>query len=58
MASERLGGLATPDIPQFRGRITSARDEDILVGAEGQTILFEMSNFVKEGKALSGVHTS
>ena len=33
--SKCLSGLATPDVPQFCGCVTSTRDEDVLIGAEG-----------------------
>lgn len=32
MAGEGLDGLASPDIPQFRERVTSSGDEGVLVG--------------------------
>lgn len=53
MPSECLNGLATPNIPQFRGRIAGAGDEDVLIGPEGQTKLFGISRFVW-GRTLSG----
>lgn len=54
MPGKCLSGLATPDIPQFCGRITSTRYEDVLVGAEGQTKLFKnMSNIGKRGDHLA-----
>ena len=36
MAGESLGRLAAADIPELRGRVACAGNEDILVGAKRQ----------------------
>jgi hypothetical protein len=38
MPDESLNRLARPYIPDFSGGITSARDENILIRAEGETV--------------------